>query len=113
MAPVCRPGGCSARRSLGDVNLPFRSRVEHSTFRFMERMNALPRVVPFLVVLALILAGILVPHVGFVATLLVAALVAILVYYTWPRLSTPEKLLRLAVLFLALALTAVQAFPRS
>jgi len=43
----------------------------------------------------------------------VAALVAFLVYYTWPRLSTPEKLLRLAVLFLALALTAVQAFPRS
>ncbi len=95
------------------MSLPFRSRVEHSTHRFLERMNGLPRVLPFLVVLALVLAGIFVPHVGFVATLLVAALVAFLVYYTWPRLSRPEKLLRLAVLFLAVALAVVQAFPRT
>ncbi len=95
------------------MSLPFRSRVEHSTHRFLERMNALPRVVPFLVVLALVLAGIFVPHVGFVATLLVTTLVAFLAYYTWPRLTTPEKLLRLAVLFLALALVVVQAFPRA
>ncbi len=95
------------------MSLPFRSRVEHSAHRFLERMNALPRIVPFLVVLALIVAGIFVPHVGFVATLLVAALVAFLLYYTWPRLTTPEKLLRLAVLFLAVALAVVQAFPRT
>jgi hypothetical protein len=99
-------------RTLGVVSLPFRSRVEHSTYRVMERMNRLPRVVPFLLVLALILVGIFVPHVGFLATLLVGALVAFLVYYTWPRLSAPEKLMRLAVLFLAMALAVVQAFPR-
>ena len=79
----------------------------------MERMNALPRIVPFVVILLLIVVGILVPHVGFVATGIVAAFVGFLVYYTWPRLSMPEKLMRLAVLFIAVALTMVQALPRS
>lgn len=95
------------------MSLPFRSRVEHQTYRVMERMNALPRIVPFVVILLLIVVGILVPHVGFVATGIVAALVGFLVYYTWPRLSMPEKLMRLAVLFIAVALTVVQALPRT
>ncbi|WP_411283085.1 DUF6703 family protein [Lapillicoccus sp.] len=95
------------------MSLPFRSRLEHRTYRVMERMNALPRIVPFVVIFLLIVVGILVPHVGFVATGIVAAFVGFLVYSTWPRLSMPEKLMRLAVLFIAVALTAVQALPRS
>ncbi len=94
------------------MSLPFRSRVEHKTYPVIERLNRLPRIIPFLVIVALIGVGIFVPNVGFIATLLVVALVAFLIYYTWPRLTGPEKMLRLAVLLLAVALVMIQAFPR-
>ena len=99
-------------RTLARVSLPFRSRVEHAAYPVLDRLERLPRLVPFLGVLALLVVGILVPRWGFVATALVALGVGFLIYYTWPRLTLPERLLRLAVLALAVAVTAVQAFPR-
>jgi putative exporter of polyketide antibiotics len=95
------------------VSLPFRSRVEHAAYPVLDRLERLPRVVPFLAVLVLIVVGILVPRWGFVATALVALAVAFLVYYTWPRLSLPERLMRLAVLALISAVALVQAVPRA
>ncbi len=97
----------------GDVSLPFRSRVEHKTYPVVERFNRLPRPVVFLAVLALVIIGIFVPHVGFLATLLVALLVAFLVWSTWPLCTLPERVMRIAVLAIIVALTIVQAFPRS
>ena len=94
------------------MSLPFRSRVEHAAYPVLDRLERLPRVVPFLAVLVLIVVGILVPRWGFVATALVALAVAFLVYYTWPRLSLPERLMRLAVLALITAVALVQAVPR-
>jgi hypothetical protein len=94
------------------VSLPFRSKVEHASYPLLERLNRLPRFAAFLGVLALMVAGVLVPRVGFVFTLMVAALVGWLVYVNWPRLVLPEKLLRIAVLFLVLAVALVQAVPR-
>jgi hypothetical protein len=95
------------------VSLPFRSRVEHAAYPVLDRLERLPRVVPFLAVLVLIVVGILVPRWGFVATALVALAGAFLVYDTWPRLSLPERLLRLAVLALITAVALVQAVPRA
>ena len=95
------------------MSLPFRSRVEHAAYPVLDRLERLPRVVPFLAVLVLIVVGILVPRWGFVATALVALAVAFLVYYTWPRLSLPERLMRLAVLALITAVALVQAVPRA
>ena len=95
------------------MSLPFRSRVEHTAYPVLDRLERLPRVVPFLAVLVLIVVGILVPRWGFVATALVALAVAFLVYYTWPRLSLPERLMRLAVLALISAVALVQAVPRA
>ena len=95
------------------MSLPFRSRVEHAAYPVLDRLERLPRVVPFLAVLVLIVVGILVPRWGFVATALVALAVAFLVYYTWPRLSLPERLMRLAVLALISAVALVQAVPRA
>lgn len=100
-------------RTLGSVSLPFRSRVEHTTYPILEKVNALPRFVPFLVVLALLVAGFLVPHVGFLATGVVALFIAFLVWSTWPRCTLPERLLRLAVLAIVVAATVVEAFPRT
>jgi hypothetical protein len=94
------------------VSLSFRSRVEHRSAPAVERLNALPRVVPFLGLLALMVPGIFLPRVGFLATGAVGLFVCWLLFLTWPRLTPPEKLLRLAVLLLVTALTVVQAFPR-
>jgi multisubunit Na+/H+ antiporter MnhB subunit len=98
--------------TLARVSLPFRSRVEHAAFPVLDRLERLPRLVPFLVVLALLVVGILVPGWGFVATALVALAVAFLIYYTWPRLTMPERLMRIAVLAIVVAVTIVQAVPR-
>jgi hypothetical protein len=94
------------------VSLPFRSRVEHAAYPVLDRLERLPRFLPFLGVLALIVIGIFVPRWGFLATALVAIVVAFLVYYTWPRLTLPERLMRCAVLALITAVTVVQAAPR-
>jgi hypothetical protein len=47
-----------------------------------------------------------------VAFLLVSAFVAWLLFLTWQRLTLPERLLRMAVLALALAVTIVELAPR-
>ena len=107
-----RTGGPAGARSLARVSLPFRSRVEHAAYPVLDRLERLPRVIPFLAVIALIVVGILVPRWGFLASALVALGVAFLVYYTWPRLTLPERMMRLAVLALIVAITVVQAVPR-
>ncbi|MDQ2755207.1 MAG: hypothetical protein M3Y71_01375 [Actinomycetota bacterium] len=94
------------------MSLPFRSRVEHVAYPVLERLERMPRIVAFLVVLGLVVVGIAVPRVGFVATALVALLVAFFVYYTWPRQTLPERLMRIAVLAIVLAIAIVQAVPR-
>ena len=94
------------------MSLPFRSRVEHAAYPVLDRLERLPRVLPFLAVIALIVVGIFVPRWGFLASALVALGVAFLVYYTWPRLTLPERLMRCAVLVLIVAVTVVQAVPR-
>lgn len=99
-------------RTLARVSLPFRSRVEHAAYPVLDRLERLPRFVPFLGVLALLVVGVLVPRWGFIATGVVALGVGFLIYYTWPRLTTPEKLMRLAVLGIVVAVTVMQAFPR-
>ncbi len=102
----------AVRLPLGLVSLPFRSKVEHASAPFIERLNALPRVAAFLIVLALMAAGTFVPKVGFLFTLVVAAFLGWLVFLTWPRLVGVEKLMRIAVLALVGAVAIMQAFPR-
>ena len=92
--------------------MSFRSRVEHASVPLVARLNRVPRAAAFFTVLALLVAGVLVPRVGFVFTLVVALVVAWLLFLTWPRLTRPERLGRIAVLFLVAAVGVVQAFPR-
>lgn len=92
--------------------LPLRSRVEHAAYPVLERLNRLPRLAPLLLALGLLVVGILVPRWGFLATAVVGLVVAALIYLTWPRLSVPEKFMRLAVLAIVVAVTVVQAVPR-
>ncbi len=94
------------------MSLSFRSKVEHASVPWVTRLNRLPRWAAFLGVLALMVAGILVPKIGFVFTLLIAVFLGWLVFLTWPRLAGPEKLMRLAVLALVVAVAVMQAFPK-
>jgi len=91
-----------------------RATVERFSRPLLLRLTALPRPVPFLVLLALLVVGVLVGGVtGVVCTAVVVLFVGWLMFLSWPRLTGSEKLGRLAVLAVAIALCVVQAFPRS
>ncbi len=91
-----------------------RAAVERASRPLLVRLTALPRAVPFLVLLVLLVVGVFVGGiVGVICTAVVTAFVGWLMYLSWPRLTGTERLGRLAVLALALALCLVQAFPRS
>lgn len=92
--------------------MSFRSRVEHASVPLVARLSRLPRAATFLAMLAVMVAGVLVPRIGFVFTLIVALVVGWLLFLSWPRLTPPERLGRVAVLFLVVAVAIVQAFPR-
>ncbi|MEW1953004.1 DUF6703 family protein [Terrabacter sp. NPDC080008] len=92
--------------------LSFRSRLEHASAPLAERLNALPRLVGPAVLVVLLLVGIFAPRPwGGIAFLVVAAFLGWLLFLTWQRLALPERLMRLAVLVLALAVAIVRLVP--
>jgi len=91
-----------------------RRRIDHASLPLVTRLSRLPKPVPFLILLALLVAGVLISgQVGFVLMGLAAIFVAWVLYLSWPRLSGLERIMRLAVLMLAVAMAAVQLFPRN
>ena len=80
----------------------------------MSKLTRLPRLVPFLIMVALLVGGMLIGGpAGFVLMALAAVFVAWVLYLSWPALSSSERIMRLAVLLVAVALAVVQLFPRS
>ena len=80
----------------------------------MTKLSMLPRLVPFLILIALLVGGMLIAGpAGFVLIALDAVFVAWVLYLSWPALSSSERIMRLAVLLVAVALAVVQLFPRS
>ena len=93
--------------------LTLRSRIEHASYPVMERFNSLPRAVVLGAFALLLAVGIFAPTPwGGLAFLLVSAFIGWLLFLTWPRLTLPERLLRLAVLALTLAVTIVRLVPQ-
>jgi uncharacterized RDD family membrane protein YckC len=91
-----------------------RAAVERASVGPLTRLTRLPRAVPFLVVLAVLVAGIYVGgSAGAVLLALVVLVIGWLLYLGWPQLTTSERLGRTAVLLLAVALCLTQVFPRS
>ncbi|GAB3883528.1 hypothetical protein GCM10028802_31350 [Terrabacter terrigena] len=77
-------------------------------------MNAVPRPVAVGVLVALLGVGVLAPRPwAGIAFLVVAAFVGWLLFLTWQRLTLPERLMRAAVLALALAVAVVRIVPAS
>ncbi len=93
--------------------LSLRSRIEHASYPAMERVNALPRAVTLAALVAVLAVGVLAPAPwSGVAFLAVAVFVGWLLFLTWPRLTLPERLMRLAVLALTLSVALVRLAPR-
>jgi len=91
-----------------------RHRIDHASLPLMTKLSRLPRLVPFLILLALLVAGVLIGgQSGFVLMGVAAIFVAWVLYLSWPRLSGSERIMRLAVLLLAVAMAVVQLFPRN
>ena len=75
-------------------------------------MNAVPRAVALGVLILILAVGILAPSPwSGIAFLLVTAFVGWLLFLTWQRLTLPERLMRVAVLVLALAVALVEVAP--
>lgn len=90
-----------------------RERIDHASLPLMTRLSSLPPLMPFLILLVLLVGGLLVGGpVGFALMALAALFVGWVLYLGWPRLSTSERIMRLAVLVLAVAMAVVQLFPR-
>lgn len=80
----------------------------------MTRLSRLPRLVPFLLLMTVLVAGVVISGpVGFALMGLGAAFVGWVLYLSWPRLTGSERIMRLAVLLLAVSLAVVQLFPRT
>lgn len=78
----------------------------------MERLNSLPRAVSLVGLLAVLAVGLIAPRpFGGLAFLLVTVFVGWLLFLTWPRLSMPERMMRIAVLVLTLAVAVVRMVP--
>ena len=80
----------------------------------MTELSRLPRLLPFVILLILLVAGVFISGpIGFVLMGLAALFVAWVLYLSWPRLNTTERVMRLAVLLLVVAMAVIQLFPRS
>ncbi|WP_083652930.1 MULTISPECIES: DUF6703 family protein [unclassified Serinicoccus] len=92
---------------------PVRLHVERASRPALEVLGRLPVWLPFLALLLLILGGgILGGPLGWVMVGSALAFVCWLLYLSWPRMTRVERLMRVAVLLLFLAITLVQLVPR-
>jgi hypothetical protein len=90
-----------------------RTTVERASLPALTRLSTLPRAVPFVVMLALIVAGLWVQGIaGFGLIILGVLFLGWLLYLGWPKLGPSERLMRFTVILLGSALAIVQLFPK-
>ena len=92
----------SLRERVADVSLPV-----------INSLKRMPRAVPFLLVLGLMVAGLFVRPWGWLFLAVVVAFLGWTLYLAWPALDRTARLGRFAVFLIAVAITVTQAFPRS
>jgi hypothetical protein len=95
-------------------NNTLRASIERASLPLVTRISTLPRVVPFLILLALLVTGVVIAGPVGVALMGLAALfVGWVLYLSWPRLTGTERIMRFAVLLLAVAMAVSLLFPRA
>jgi hypothetical protein len=91
-----------------------RTRIDQASLPLMTKLSELPRLAPFLLLLTLLIAGIVISGpIGFVLMAVAAAFLGWVLYLSWPRLTGSERMMRLAAFLLAVAMAVVQLFPRT
>ena len=90
-----------------------RQNIESASLPAVQRLGAVPRAVPFLVILGLMVAGILVPGWGWLFLVPVVLFLIWTLYLGWPALDSGARLGRVAVVLMAVAITVTQALPRT
>ncbi|MGL5865627.1 MAG: DUF6703 family protein [Dermatophilaceae bacterium] len=90
-----------------------RDSLERASLPALTRLSRLPRAVPFLLVLALIVAGLLVPAWGWVFLAAVSAVLLWFLVLAWPRLTVAERMMRSAVVTMMVAITVTHIVPRA
>jgi hypothetical protein len=96
------------------VSNTLRHRIDQASLPLMTKLSRLPKLLPFAILLTLLVSGYLLGGaVGFVLMALAALFVAWVLYLSWPLLSSSERLMRSAVLLLAVAMTVVRYFQSS
>lgn len=92
--------------------LSLRSRIEHASVPWVERMHRIPQPLALVLLVVVLAAGVLAPRPwGGIAFLLVGLFIGWLLFLTWERLKLPERLMRIAVLVLVLAVMIVKLVP--
>ena len=90
-----------------------RESVESASYPLVKRLAEMPRWAPFLLILGLMVAGVLIPTYGWVLIALVAVFLAWLLYLGWPRLSAVDRLMRFAVIAIVVVAAVTRANPRT
>lgn len=91
---------------------PLRHRVEQSSRPALEQLARLPVWLPFLVLLLLMVGGgFLGGPIGWTLVGLALGFIVWLLYLSWPRLTTVDRVMRIAVLALFAVVTVVQLVP--
>jgi hypothetical protein len=90
-----------------------RESVESASYPVVRRLAEWPRWAPFLLILALMVAGVLIPTVGWILIALVAVFLTWLLYLAWPRLTAVDRLMRLAVIAIVVVAAVTRANPRT
>ena len=89
-----------------------RESFERASLPALTFLSGLPRAVPFLAILGLVVLGLFVPW-GWVLIALVVLVLTWIALLAWPRLTTAERLMRVAVIVLMAAIAITQAVPRT
>lgn len=89
-----------------------RESFERASLPALTAISRIPRFVPFLAILGMVVAGLFIPGWGWVLIAVVTVFLAWIGALAWPRLSMPERLMRVAVVVMMAAITITQAAPR-
>lgn len=98
--------------TVDSVSVPsLRESMEAASLPALRWLSGLPRAVPFLAVLGLMVAGIVIDGWGWIFIAVVVLFLAWMLYLGWPRLTGAEKFMRVAILIFAGAVTVTRALP--
>lgn len=89
-----------------------RESLERVSIRPLTYLSGLPRFVPFLGILVLTFAGILLPSPAWLLLVVVILVLAWILALAWPKLSPAEKLMRIAVIAIMVAVLVTQVAER-